>query len=98
MPTPSAQNPPGAPVDAKQYMERKCVCGRTRGEHIHLWQRLPEGEMLLRVLPITGEASCAGFLDEFELELTGDPSKNPHLSPLVEENLAAVRVAKTGLS
>jgi hypothetical protein len=82
-------------MDAKEYMARKCVCGRTRGEHVHMYQRLP-GLTLLRVLPLTGDAPCAGYLDEFELELQGDPRQNVHLSPLVEEELADVRIRQNG--
>ncbi len=84
-------------MDAKEYMARRCVCGRTRAEHVHFYQCLPEGIQLLRVLPLPAEGVlCAGYLDEFELELKGNPMQNVHLSPLVEENLAEVRIAQNG--
>jgi hypothetical protein len=82
-------------MDARQYMARRCVCGRPRAEHVHLYQ-VYDGQRFLRVLPVTGDAPCAGYLDEFELELQGNPLENPRLSPLVEEELAEIRIRQNG--
>lgn len=84
-------------MNAAEYMARRCVCGRPRAEHIHVYQ-LCDGHRFLRVLPVTGEAPCAGYLDEFELELQGNPVENEHLGPLAEEQLAEVRIRQRGLS
>lgn len=84
-------------MNAREYMKRRCVCGRLREEHAHVKQPF-EGRLLLRVLPLTAGPPCAGFLDEFELELQGNPEENVHLAPLVEEaveeELAAERLRR----
>jgi hypothetical protein len=80
-------------MDVGEYMARKCVCGRPRAEHAHFHERVADGRILLRVLPVPHSAvRCEGFLDEIELELGGNPRENPLLSPLVEERLAELRV------
>lgn len=75
-------------MNAAEYLARRCVCGLTRGEHIHVHEHWATGEKLLRVLPATsGERRCAGYLDELELELGGCPADNPHLAPLMPPGL-----------
>lgn len=76
-------------MNIRQYMDRRCICGRSRAEHAHMHERLSDGTTLLRVLPVpaTSERPCGGYLDAIELELGGCPTENQLLAPLVRERL-----------
>lgn len=76
-------------MNVAEYLQRRCVCGRPRHEHVHVHDQFG-GQRVLRVLPLTGQSLCAGYLDEVELELGGNPLDNAHLGPLVREKLDAL--------
>lgn len=62
--------PPSLNARVRAYLERPCVCGAPRNEHVH-----QAGS--LHVKHVTN-ASCPGFLDAVELELQGS------LRPLIK--------------
>lgn len=71
-------------MNVREYMERRCVCGRPRAEHAHFQSPLTVAGFAVRCAT---RLTCSGFMDEFELELGGNPALNPHLAPLVREQL-----------
>jgi hypothetical protein len=72
-----------------EYMGLRCLCGLTRGEHVHAYTDLFLSGVLnpspvdLRVIGIRN--NCQAFTWEMERELTGNPLENPHLRPLMIE-------------
>jgi hypothetical protein len=73
-----------------EYMTLRCLCGLTRGEHVHahLDGVLPDGSLnphptQLRVITLSND--CSGFTWEMERALGGNPLANPHLRPLMVE-------------
>mgnify|MGYP001565846341 CR=1 FL=1 len=74
-------------MNVREYMQRRCVCGRPRAEHAHFSNPLAQAGFTVRCAT---RLACTGFVDEFELELSGNPALNPLLAPLVREQLEAL--------
>lgn len=73
--------------DLREYMNRSCVCGLPRREHVHATLK---GRLVV-VAPHALDR-CPGFMDAIELDLRGDPSQNPLLRPLLERSADAAGV------
>jgi hypothetical protein len=80
-------------MDIREYMQRVCLCGQPRSEHAHFHvpQHTLAGELRIGssfvVRSVTNPA-CTGFVDAIERELGSCPLENPHLEPLVREQLS----------
>lgn len=76
-------------MNVRQYMERRCICGALRREHVHFREVMPSkdgGEGVatgrFQVLPVADHDDCRGFVDEIELSLSGNPATNALLAEI----------------
>lgn len=82
-------------MNIAEYMNRRCLCGLPRSEHAHFHEAVRGEGGVIRlgydfVVRSVSNPHCKGFVDEIERELGGNPAQNPHLGPLVSEQVRAL--------